>query len=235
MAFTEVKGGDIQFKKAAEFQVGESVTGKWVKTLEKEFKDKIAKTYVLQVGQDQNIGVSGSGQLDWLMAQLETGVTVRITYQGLKKLPNAPQPAHQWKVEVDDSGDTGTEFETGDDPFAETPAEDDPFAGGDTIEVPMSDVELYDQLATHARNCHIPANFLQSYLRKSGIKVDLIGSGKPSGFDSDACVKAIADIDQVWEGIVKATGSNNPEPKAITQAVLKKAFDPILPKEKVSA
>src|SRR5208282_5718386 len=69
----------------------------------KKGEDKLTPKTILPGQQAELFG--GGGGLDFTMQGIDTGNTVRLTYEGKKPLEKGPYAGievHQWKVEVDE-------------------------------------------------------------------------------------------------------------------------------------
>ena len=99
MSFKEVKAGDVSFLKPKDMTKGQVVEGKLKSKKHNPTLD--SWTYYIET-KDGTTGLNGCGQLDYNMADIEKGTTLRLTYLGKQSYKGAIQPAHQFKVEIDD-------------------------------------------------------------------------------------------------------------------------------------
>jgi hypothetical protein len=126
MAFKEVKG-DGTYLKPKNMTIGQVIEGV---LLRKRHDTKFdAMTYFFKTT-DGTVGINGCGQLDYHMDNITEGSYVRLTYKGKASYKGGIQPAHQFKVEIDDERAEKQEEKASSDPdappdFSDVPPIDD--------------------------------------------------------------------------------------------------------------
>lgn len=106
MSKTQVKltGGDVTYFRAKEMNIGQKVSGKYVKQLIDKFGNPAYKLIL----EDGNTGiVNSTGQLAALMEKVAIGSNIEVIYQGKTEIENgkwAGTDAHVFELFADSAG-----------------------------------------------------------------------------------------------------------------------------------